>query len=596
MEGASTRDDARPRSGAVEVTLLPANTHPTVPLLRTLPLLPTMLTLVTFAFSQSLYEMLAGNPELLALRLESNEQLLEIILVFNLLPAVVLFAAGWLLFHIHPAAGRIFVALVCFLLFLMFFSELDNTYFLRYWRGFSHSYWLGVFPALGLSAFFLRFEKAAYSFVRVLSPIVLVFPAIFLARTWSDTSTYVPAPILSAQAGVSADTARKLPPIVILVLDELSLPAIVDDAGRIDAARYPNFHSLAQQSYWFRNATANADHTVRSVPAFLTGNLPLTRGSPTFRVYPENLFNLLQPHYEIYVWETWTRFCVARVYHCMGSLHEHTANRADLFRDILFLYGERVLPGGVSVGFPADTRTWALQHDPHRLSPLRLAHFEEFMKTLSSVTPRGPFLLYFHHDLPHSPYWLSSEGVSDESGPAEFNPNMRGDARTLARTLERYRQQIMFVDMQLGRSFEILKARSLFDACLIIVYSDHGVSYREEAPGRNMVEQGGRVANADLLLSVPLLIKLPRQQRGEISDQDVQLIDVLPTVAELLELAVPWQTEGRSVFADSLPARPKVAFDRTGRRYEFSADLGLRALEYGRESSAATANAAAPRP
>ncbi|MGH9805132.1 MAG: sulfatase-like hydrolase/transferase, partial [Candidatus Acidiferrales bacterium] len=419
---------------------------------------------------------------------------------------------------------------------------------------------------------------------------------LFLSRTWADTSTYVPASLTVEQAGVSAGNTRELPPIIILVLDELSLPALVDDAGGIDSARYPNFHALARQSYWFRNATANADHTVRSIPAFLTGNPPLAHGAPTYRMYPENLFTWLQPHYQIYVWETWTRFCVPRVFHCMGSLHEHTANRADLFRDLLSLYGERALPGGVSVGFEVDARTWALQHDPHRLSPLRLAHFEDFMRTLSSFSPQEPFLLYFHHDLPHSPYWLNAEGVSDESGPPGFNLNMTGDTQALAEILERYRQQIMFVDNHLGRVLQLLKSRGVFDSSLLLVVSDHGVSYRIEAPGRNLFERGGRIANADLLLSVPLLIKLPHQQEGEVSDRDVQLMDVVPTIGQVLALRVPWETTGRNMLGESAPARAKFAFDRTGSRFEFSDDLGLRAHEYRLQPVAASRKPPEPRP
>ena len=67
------------------------------PLSKPLAALLSLLTLVTFTQAQSLYEMLAGNRELLALRLESNWQLVEIVLVFNWLPALLLFGLWWAL-------------------------------------------------------------------------------------------------------------------------------------------------------------------------------------------------------------------------------------------------------------------------------------------------------------------------------------------------------------------------------------------------------------------------------------------------------------------------------------------------------------------
>lgn len=559
------------------MTRQPAPQPASGPLSKPGAVLLTFFSLVTFTQSQSLYEMLAGNTEMLALRLRGNGQLLEIVLAFNWLPALALFALWWVLNRLHPSAGRIFLGLACFLLFVLFCFQLDNAYFLDMGHGFSRSYWLWVLPSLALSLALLRFQKAFLAFVIALSPGIVFFPLLFLSRTWADTSAYVPASVSAAER---TPPAESLPSIVILVLDEFSLPAIVDEAGRIDADRFPQFHALAQQSHWFRNATANADHTTRSIPALLTGNLPLPVGSPTFRNYPENLFTWLQPHYQIYVWETWTRFCVPLVFHCMATLHEHTANRGDLFRDILALYAERVLPGGISAGFQSDSRTWALHHDPHRLMPLRLAHFDRFMGTLSSLPANGPFLLFFHHDLPHSPYWLSPDGVTRELSPHGFNLNMTGDPRTLEEILERYRQQVSFVDRNLGQIVDALKARGLYDNSIIIVLSDHGVSYRTEAPGRNLFERGGRVANADLLLSIPLFIKLPRQRQGHVSDRDVQLIDIVPTLAELLGMSVPWKVLGRDVFAEPGARRPKVAYDRRGHRYEFADDLGLRALEY----------------
>jgi len=120
-----------------------------------------------------------------------------------------------------------------------------------------------------------------------------------------------------------------------------------------------------------------------------------------------------------------------------------------------------------------------------------------------------------------------------------------------------------------------LKGLDLYDKSLFIVTSDHGVSYHPAAPGRKLKEVDGRVINAELILAVPLFIKLPFQKEGAVSDRDVQLIDLVPTIADVLKLQVPWPTAGRSVFQPVTGARAKVAYNENGKRFEFPDNLGL---------------------
>ena len=76
-----------------------------------------------------------------------------------------------------------------------------------------------------------------------------------------------------------------------------------------------------------------------------------------------------------------------------------------------------------------------------------------------------------------------------------------------------------------------------------------------------------------MILLVPLFIKLPHQTSGQASERDVQLVDLVPTIAGQLGLEVPWPSAGRSVFAADPPPRQKIAYDQFGRRYELPPDL-----------------------
>jgi hypothetical protein len=62
-------------------------------------------------------------------------------------------------------------------------------------------------------------------------------------------------------------------------------------------------------------------------------------------------------------------------------------------------------------------------------------------------------------------------------------------------------------------------------------------------------------------MPVPLFIKAPNQREGVISDRNVETIDILPTIADILGIKLPWPVDGHSTFDLSLPERKqKVVF------------------------------------
>ena len=84
----------------------------------------------------------------------------------------------------------------------------------------------------------------------------------------------------------------------------------------------------------------------------------------------------------------------------------------------------------------------------------------------------------------------------------------------------------------------------------MIVTSDHGASYRDGVPRRVLTHDN----YADVAL-VPLLIKLPGQREGVISDRNVQSIDILPTIADVLSIDLPIEVDGRSLLDHAGPER-----------------------------------------
>ena len=85
----------------------------------------------------------------------------------------------------------------------------------------------------------------------------------------------------------------------------------------------------------------------------------------------------------------------------------------------------------------------------------------------------------------------------------------------------------------------------LYDRALVIVVADHGLSFWPNEPVRVAEEKNW----ADIL-AVPL-VKVPHQRMSVVSDRNVEIIDVLPTIADILGAELPWVIDGRSVLESS---------------------------------------------
>jgi arylsulfatase A-like enzyme len=105
-----------------------------------------------------------------------------------------------------------------------------------------------------------------------------------------------------------------------------------------------------------------------------------------------------------------------------------------------------------------------------------------------------------------------------------------------------YAAETEFVDAQIGRLLDGLEARGMMQDTLIVVASDHG----EGLGDHNHVGHISQVY--DSLLHVPLIFNWPgRLSSGETIDRPVGLIDVFPTVAELVGAELPTRVTGASL-------------------------------------------------
>ncbi|MFH1221387.1 MAG: sulfatase [Candidatus Eisenbacteria bacterium] len=172
-----------------------------------------------------------------------------------------------------------------------------------------------------------------------------------------------------------------------------------------------------------------------------------------------------------------------------------------------------------------------------------------------------PFFLFVHYFDPHLPYSppppYAAKFNPGYQGPfsKSFTPEMIGTNRDrrfdavkalsptdLEQIVSLYDGEIGFTDEAVGRLLAGLEERSLRRNTLILLLSDHG----EEFLDHGGFEHGHSLFSE--LIKVPLIISLPgRLPKNKIVQRQVRLLDVTPTVLDLLGVLPDAHLEGVSL-------------------------------------------------
>lgn len=134
-----------------------------------------------------------------------------------------------------------------------------------------------------------------------------------------------------------------------------------------------------------------------------------------------------------------------------------------------------------------------------------------------------PFFLWVHYSGPRA-RWTSSENLHD--------------------VLAEYQPAIQRLDVEVGRLMEALAVMHLDGNTIVVLHADRGAGVRERrffVPGRNLYDASVRV---------PLIMRWPKAlPAGTRTDALVRLVDLFPTLAELVGVSRPTGVDGRSLTA-----------------------------------------------
>lgn len=159
-----------------------------------------------------------------------------------------------------------------------------------------------------------------------------------------------------------------------------------------------------------------------------------------------------------------------------------------------------------------------------------------------------PFFLFVNYLEPHFPYEPPEPYRSRFVQPAHrevvkrlnfrdfvrLTPPVRFDPPIQAALTDLYDGEIAYLDMRVGELLEELKRRRLLDHTIVIVTSDHGENLGDHAIFEH------QFCVYETLVHVPLILRYPgRLPAGIRVTEPVSLVDVMPTLVELLGLEAP---------------------------------------------------------
>jgi arylsulfatase len=119
-----------------------------------------------------------------------------------------------------------------------------------------------------------------------------------------------------------------------------------------------------------------------------------------------------------------------------------------------------------------------------------------------------------------------------------------------------YDAEIAYLDHHIGELRALLERLGILDDTMLVFFGDHG---------ENMTEHDAWFDHAgiyDSVVHVPLIMRHPASIEPSRVDAMVQLVDVLPTVCETLDLPIPLGTDGRSL-------HPLISGARGGERLAY---------------------------
>ncbi len=293
-------------------------------------------------------------------------------------------------------------------------------------------------------------------------------------------------------AGRLAAQDGHLPNVLLITVDSLRSDHLGCYGYKKDVS--PNIDALAREGFLFNPAIAQASWTWPSLCSFVASLYPSTLGIYFWDQYlPASIPTLAQK--------------IKGKGYSTGFISEH----GSLSR--------------LSQGF--DTFQDAPADKLSGLTDKALLWFEK--------NKNKHFFLWLHYMETHSKYYCDLPG--EKRSAQALTAKARKDYN------RKYDMAVSKVDKQLKILLDKLRDLGIYEKTMVIITADHGEEMGEHG---YYYTHGGVLW--DSLLKVPLIFSYPQlPDKGKIIQQQVQLIDIAPTILEILKIDPPDNIDGQSL-------------------------------------------------
>lgn len=359
---------------------------------------------------------------------------------------------------------------------------------------------------------------------------------------------------LTSQNPMSKDHGKEIPKalenkpnVIVLMIDTLR----ADHVGAYHKTdiKTPKLDSLAEDGVLFENCISQASWTRPSGVSMFTGRIPSGHSTQTKAARVPNEAVLFS---EVLQKNGVTTGALANNINLTATFNLNQGFDA-------FLYEEPNYPFWGTESVFGLTLYKVVAKVMERLSPTHRVVHNYYQpadvvlgdaKTFIENNKNSRWMIYAHLMEPHDPYF--EHPIISGSGTEEYNGVAYGraehehpDPKDTAYLLKVYKEEIEFLDLELGRFIDWLKANGQYDNSAIIVISDHGEEFGEHGGfwhGTTLYDE---------VLHVPLIIKTPKNYPKNVRvPWQVRSIDISPTIAQLMGLEADESWEGENLLQE----------------------------------------------
>jgi arylsulfatase A-like enzyme len=291
-------------------------------------------------------------------------------------------------------------------------------------------------------------------------------------------------------------------------------------------ATSPNIDSLAKEGVLFKNTIAQSDWTLPSHMSLLTS------------LYPS-----------VHKVNTGTKLDSSRI--TLGEVLKGNEYYTAAFVDFDYLSHKYGFDQGFEIYDDQNRRGFVgggiAKINPKVFEFLDKKYKEKFFLFIhifdahAPYEPPSPYNGMFYSGNKHDPNNHSLDFVKKLG----YHNSLKLDGITdLEYVISSYNGEIAYVDNELDKLFNRLRELKIFDNTLIVITSDHGESLFD-----HQIWVGHGLFLYDDEIKIPLVMKLPKSTfKNTVIEEQVQSIDIAPTVLDILGIPITEQFQGRSLF------------------------------------------------